>query len=345
MPRLIDKLRQPKVLAAAAVALALALAWAWTVGWATRVTTAVATRGDAAEVVYATGTIEPRYWAKVVTLQRKRIIEMCQCEGQPVKKGDVLVRLDDVEERAQLTELEARLSRLGEDVVRIKTLLDRNVASRTAYDEKVTQVREFEARIAAQRDRIADLVLKAPMDGVVLRRDGEVGEIANTGVNDVLFWVGQPKPLRIVADVNEEDIIKVKAGQRVLVRHDGAPGPLEAKVDEITPKGDPATKTFRVYLGLPDTTPLRIGMSVEANIVVREVRDVVLVPVEAVAAGAVHVVANGRVRQVQVKTGIRGTRAVQVDTGLNAGDVVVSPARTDIKDGVRVQVAPAGSKP
>lgn len=343
MPRLIDKLRQPKVLAAAAAVLALALAaWWWAGGFAPRVATVVATRGDAAEVVYATGTVEPRYWAKVVSMQRKRIIEMCPCESQPVKKGDVLVRLDDVEERAQLSELEARLTRFNEDVVRLKTLLDRNVASRTSYDEKVTQVREFEAKIAAQRDRIADLVLRAPMDGIVLRRDGEVGEIASIGVNDVLFWVGQPKPLRIVADVNEEDIIKVKPGQRVLVRHDGAPGPLDAKVDEITPKGDPATKTFRVYLGLPDDTPLRIGMSVEANIVVREARDVLLVPTEAVSAGAVQLTENGRVRRVEVKTGIRGTRAVEILSGLKAGDAVVSPARADLRDGDRVQ---AGAKP
>lgn len=346
MPRLIDRFRQPKALAiAAGVVVLLLAAWTWSGGFATRVTTVAAVRGDAAEVVYATGIIEPRYWAKVVSLQRKRIIELCQCEGQTVTKGTVLAKLDDVEERAQLSELEARLSRLNDDVVRLKMLLDRNVTSRTTYEEKVTQVREFEARIAAQRDRLSDLVLRAPMDGVVLRRDGEVGEIASIGVNDVLFWVGQPKPLRIVADVNEEDIIKVRPGQRVLVRHDGATGPLEATVDEITPKGDPATKTFRTYLGLPDTTPLKIGMSVEANIVVREARGVVLVPTESVANGVAHVVENGRGRRVAVKTGIRGTRNVEIVEGLAPGAVVVSPARPTLADGARVQDTPAGSKP
>lgn len=345
MPQLMDRLRQPRVLAAVAALLALAIgAWLWAGGLATRVTTAQVVRGEAAEVVYATGIVEPRYWAKVVSLQRKRIIDMCRCEGQPVKQGDVLVRLDDVEERAQLSELEARLSRLNEDVVRIKTLLDRNVASRTSYDEKLTQVREFEARIAAQRDRIGDLVLRAPMDGVVLRRDGEVGEIASTGVNDVLFWVGQPRPLRIVADVNEEDILKVQPGQRVLIRHDGATGPLEATVDEITPKGDPATKTFRVYLGLPDTSPLRIGMSVEANIVVRQASNVVLVPSEALSAGVAHVVDQGRIRRVEVKAGIRGARMVEVLAGLKAGDIVVSPMRSDLKEGNRVRATPVEAK-
>lgn len=347
MPISTEMMRRPKVLAAIAAACALAIVLAaWVAGgFATRVTTTVVARGDAAEVVYATGIVEPRYWAKVVSLQRKRIVEMCDCEGRTVAKGDVLVRLDDVEERAQLSELEARLARLNDDVLRIKTLLDRNVASRTSYDEKLTQVREYEARIAAQRDRLGDLVLRAPMDGVVLRRDGEVGEIASTGVNDVLFWVGQPKPLRIVADVNEEDIFRVKTGQRVLVRHDGQAGPLEATVDEITPKGDPATKTFRVYLGLPADTPLKIGMSIEANIVVREARNVVLVPTEALSGGSAVIVAGGVAKRVEVKTGLRGTRMTEAVSGLAAGDQVITPARADIRTGDRVSATAAGSKP
>ena len=179
------------------------------------------TRGDAAEVVYATGVVEPRIWAKVVALQRKRIVEMCRCEGKTVAKGDLLAKLDDVEERAVLTELQARRKRFAEDVDRLKTLLDRNVTSRTVYEDRLTQFREYEAKIAAQTDRIADLELRAPMDGVVLRSDGQVGEIAGTGTTDVLFWVGQPKPLQIVAEVNEEDIAKIRVGQRALLRHEG----------------------------------------------------------------------------------------------------------------------------
>ena len=55
----------------------------------------VVARGDAAEVVYATGIVEPVHWAKIVALQRKRVVELCRCEGEPVKKGEILARLDD----------------------------------------------------------------------------------------------------------------------------------------------------------------------------------------------------------------------------------------------------------
>ena len=66
------------------------------------------TRGTAVEIVYATGAVEPVRWAKVASLIRDRIVELCYCEGKAVAKGDVLVRLDDRELRAQLQELKAR---------------------------------------------------------------------------------------------------------------------------------------------------------------------------------------------------------------------------------------------
>jgi RND family efflux transporter MFP subunit len=303
-----------------------------------------AVKGDAAEVVYATGVVEPVHWAKITALQRKRIVELCRCEGEPVKKGDVLARLDDTEEQAVLTEIEARLERLRADAARLARLVASNVSSRIAYEEALTQVREYEARMAAQQDRIEDLTLKSPMDGIVLRRDGEVGEIAGTTANEELLWVGQARPLRITAEINEEDIIKVKPRQRVLLRHDGHEGqPLEAVVERLTPKGDPETKTFRAYLLLPNDTPLMIGMSVEANIVVREVRGAVLVPAEAVVDGQVQTVAGGQVTYRTVEIGIRGSGMVELTSGVNAGDQVASPFRDDLDEGMRIRIVDEGT--
>ncbi len=158
---------------------------------------------------------------------------------------------DDTEEKANLAELEARRALLKNDVDRVTGLYKLNATTKTALDQAVTALQEYDARIDARREKIADLVLRAPIDGVVLRRDGQIGDMAGTAVNDALFWVGKPKPLRVNADVNEEDMPRVKLGQKVLLRHDGFPGQsLEASVGEITPKGDPQTKTFRAYLAL-----------------------------------------------------------------------------------------------
>jgi multidrug efflux pump subunit AcrA (membrane-fusion protein) len=283
-------------------------------------------RGDAAAVVYATGNVEPVNWAKVAALQRKRIVEICRCEGQPVRKGDILVRLDDDEERAVLTELEARLARYRDDAERLRGLVERNVTARTALDEKLTQVREYEAKVVAQKDR-------------------EVGEIAGTGVSDVLMWVGQPTPLRVVAEVNEDDILRIKAGQKTLLRHEGhASSPLLATVASLTPKGDPQTKTFRVYLELPPDTPLRIGMSVEANIVVAEARNAWLIPTEALSGNVVQKVENDRIRLLEIETGIRGTRMTEIVGGLAPATRLVSPFKPQLRDGARVFASDAIGK-
>jgi RND family efflux transporter MFP subunit len=322
------------VLAGLAILTAAAV-WRWR---APEVAVVQPTRGNAAAVVYATGLVEPRSWAKVAALQRKRIVEMCDCEGKTVRKGDVLARLDDIEERAVLSEIEARVNRTKEDVDRLKGLLDRNVTSRVAYDDKLTLLRELEARVRAQKDRIFDLELRAPIDGVVLRRDGEVGELTGTGPNDILFWVGQPKPLRIVAEVNEDDIAKIKPNQKVLLRHEGFPGaPISATVDDVTLKGDPATKTFRVYFALPDTTPLMIGMSVEANIIVREVTDTWLIPATAVSNNGVWVVVSGRLERRPVVTGIKSDRMVEILSGIAPDERVVSSPLTNPKEGQAVR--------
>lgn len=303
-------------------------------------------RGTAAEIVYATGVVEPRHWAKIATLQRERIVEICDCEGRRVKKGDILVRLDDSKELANLAEMEARRSRLQGDVARAKALLDKQAGTRTSYEQVLTQLQEYDARIAAQQRRIDDLKLRAPMDGVVLRKDGEVGEIAiNTG-DEALLWIGEPKPLRIVADVNEDDIPRVKVGQKVLLRAEGYKEHiLPATVADITPKGDPVNKVFRVYMSLPDDTPLSIGMSVEANIVVEEHQDVPVVPTEAVLSGTVFRIEGGRLRRAAFDPGIRGTRMVEVRAGLAEGDLVASPATAAFRDGMRVRVIRRDARP
>lgn len=322
------------ILAAAAAA----GAW-WTWGRGEPVTAYTVRRGDAAEVVYATGTVEPLRWAKVVPLQRRRLVEMCDCEGKAVTAGQVLARQDDAEERAGLEELEARRALLEKESQRLTALLERNAASVIAVDAAATALKESWARISVVKERLDALVLRAPMAGFVLRQDFHLGEIVGQG--DVVFWVGQKTPLRIVAEVNEEDVPRVRRGQTALLRNEGFGGqPLTATVADITPKGDPVAKTFRVYLALPEGTPLLIGMSVEANIVVREQSGVLVVPAEAVSGGAVFRIEGNRARRVPVTVGIRGTRMVEVTAGLSEGERIVSPA-ADVRDGDRIRVDPA----
>ncbi|KAB2911915.1 MAG: efflux RND transporter periplasmic adaptor subunit [Hyphomicrobiaceae bacterium] len=332
--------RNHRLLVLAAVLLVAGswLLWSWARG--PQVTTVAPLRGTAAEIVYATGAVEPVRWSKVTSLVRNRLIEICDCEGKTVAKGEVLARLEEREVRAQLDELKAREELAKRELTRISQLLDRRIATPQAYERALADVQQVQALISAQTQKIAEYTIVAPMDGVVLRRDGEVGEIVEAG--QVLFRVGVPRPLRVVAEVNEEDIPRVAIGQKVLFRTDAFAGRLlEGRIREITPMGDPVAKTYRIRVALPDDTPLQIGMSVEANIVTKEKPNALLVPAEALQGKTLVVAEGSRARRRTVETGIRGTHAVEILSGIGENDRIISPFPPDLKDGARIRPAAA----
>src|SRR5690606_32949289 len=124
--------------------------------------------------------------------------------------------------------------------------------------------------------------------------------------------------------VDGEDIARVRVGQRVLLRADAFPDQaLPATVAQITPKGDTTRKSYRVRMALPDDTPLHIGMSVEANIILREEAEATLIPPSALRDGHVFVIQKEEVRRRAVTVGVQGPGAVEIREGLNPGESVV----------------------
>ncbi|ALM53969.1 efflux RND transporter periplasmic adaptor subunit [Halomonas huangheensis] len=325
--------------------LALLAGCALAIWWAMRptpVTTVTPVRGDAAEIVYATGVVEPRDWAQLAPLARGRIEYLCQCEGEWVEQGSVLARLDDREAKARLEELTTRAAQADDDLARMERLAQQRAVSQQSLDQARSDAYRARALASAQETLLDHHVLRAPLAGEVLRQDAEIGEIA--GPDQALFWVGQPQKLQVVAEVNEEDIPDVESGQRVLIHADAFPErKLEAKVIRVTPKGDPVARTYRVYLELPEGTPLRIGMSVEANIITRVVNNAQLLPIEAFQQDEVFIVDNDEAQRRTLDVGIRGTERVEVVTPLEEGTQVISPWPTELSEGDQVTISAGDS--
>ena len=318
--------------------LALAGAWVWR-GLPPSVAVAAATTGPAVQAVYATGNVEPVHWAKVGPAVRARIIAVLVEEGARVTDGQPMARLDDREAQHRAEEAEARANFAQEDLARVRTLVARDVASRAALDRAEAEARAVRAVAEAAKRRLDDYIVRAPSAGLVLRRDAEVGEVVDTPA--ALFWIGEPKPLRVTAEVDEEDIAQIREGQRALLRADAFAGQvLNARVTQITPKGDATRKAYRVRLALPEDTPLMIGMTVEANIVLRETANAVLVPPAALRGGHVFVAQGEVARRRQVTVGVQGPRAVEIRQGIAAGDLVVLDPPQGLKDGQALRLRP-----
>lgn len=319
--------------------LALALAagggyWLWR-HWPPLVEVGTVIRGPAVEAVYATGTVEPVRWAPVAPAVKARLLELHVDEGAPVRAGQVVARLDDTAARAQLVEAEARARFAADAASRLRMLVRRGAAAQSELDRAESEERATAALVEVAQRRLEDYLIRSPIDGQVLRRDGEPGEVRDT--TDAIFWIGEPLPLRVTAEVDEEDIPRVRPGQRALLKADAFPErALEGRVAQITPKGDPVQKTYRVRIGLPDDTPLMIGMTIEANIIIAE-REAVLAPASAFRGGSVLVL-DGRVARVRpVETGIVGRALIEVRAGLEPGEVVVLDPPPDLADGQRVR--------
>lgn len=332
------------VLVPALIALGLltaATAVAWYFLGPVRVTASVPSRGLAVEAVYGSGIVEPEVMVAIGPKVSGRLQELVVDEGDAVRKGAVLARLDGRELAAAVAEWESRV-RFGEaEFRRIEELFRRRLAAASDLD----RVRNELATASAARDRVreqlADLTLRAPDDGVILRRDGEIGQLLRPG--DTLFWFSCCGGLRVSAEIDEEDIPAVQPGQRVLIAADAFPQRVfDGTVSEITPKGDSVARSFRVRIALPADTPLRVGMTADCNIILAERADALLVPATAIAGDKLWVIRDGRLAQQPVTLGAGSDGLVEIRAGLAADDPVVSSLRAGLRPGRRASVQSGG---
>ena len=304
-----------------------------------------AVRGPAVQAVYATGTVEASVTVRVAPQVAGRLFELKADEGQAVKAGDVLARLDDSDLRASVSELEARAAYATQQFERTSALQDKGWVAKDRFDQAKSELDAAKQAARRASELLRFMQLKTPADGLIIRRDGEVGDFIP--VNQPVFYLAKAGvPLRISADVDEEDIPLVKVGQKVLIRSDAFLSRVfSGEVNEITPKGDPVARSYRVRIELPADTALMIGMTAETNIVTSEKQDALMVPATSVTNSAVWVVRDGKLESVPVQIGIKGRERVEAASGLNAGDLVVAEPPKGLKAGesVRVRLADAAS--
>ncbi len=338
--RLFDKKTVFPFLAALAVLLIIGTFWKVTKPESHEL--AEVEKGKAVEAVYATAVVEPVLWAAIAPVTTGRITELNVQEGQEVKAGDILARLDDSDIRSQLDENRALESYHAAEVERAEKLIKTGALSEDKYDQRKTNLIQVRARINMLEQQISQLALASPLDGRVLWRDVELGEVKEAG--KPLFWVGKPHPLRLEAEVDEEDIPKIKSGQTVLITADAFPGEvMEGLLHWISPKGDPINKSYRVYVSLPEDTKLMIGMTVETNTIVNQKNEALLAPLAAVTDdSSVWLAQVGSMntytaKRVPVKTGIKGENKIEILEGLKQGDKLVLPPFEGLKDGLIIQ--------
>ncbi len=275
-------------------------------------------RGPIVQTVTAPGVVEPVEEAEIASQIVGRVVEVRVKDGDLVKKGDLLVKLDETQARAMLDSSAARIERLKasiaqaeaerekaeRDVNRSVKLSARNVATPTELADARSLLAKFAAALsvahndlreseAMRRTSQQDLdrtEIRAPIDGVVAGCEVEVGEVVIAGTTNlpgtVLMTVGDLNHMRVRAEVDETDVPLVKPNQPAKVFLQADPTqPIAGKVDRVAPKGKKTDEIVSfetlVLVGAADAA-LRSEMTATVEIEVRRADDVLGVPVQAV---------------------------------------------------------------
>jgi RND family efflux transporter MFP subunit len=333
-------MRRSSVVVATLVAVAVVALLAWRKLRPLEVTLAHPSRGPAVEAVYATGLVEPTLEIRISPRAPGRIVELNTDEGAEVKKGEQLARLEDADLRASVAELEARTQYAKAQYERSLKLRLAALIAQDAVDQAKTEFDAAQATLKRAREQLAYMRLVAPSSGRITKRDGEIGEYIPA--NQVIFYMAGPAPLRVTADVDEEDVPRVKPGLRVVMHADAFPDRIfEGRVDQVTPRGDPVARSYRVRVGLVGDPPLNIGMTIETNIIVSGRQNALLVPSSSVVEGRVWIAEGEHARRRPAKIGVIGADKTEILAGLSEKDLVIAHPPENLSDGARIKAAPA----
>jgi membrane fusion protein (multidrug efflux system) len=315
------------------------------------VTVAPAELGAAARSVTATGTVEPIRTVGVNSRLAGALQSVRVEEGDTVRQGAVLARMETRELEAQLASAEAALEVTRRAAERAEELRKLQIVTAAEYERD----RAADAAARATRDqlrtRIGYATIRAPITGIITEKHVEAGDVV--AVQARLFAVADRSTLVVRVPVSELDVPGLAAGQDVRVAIDALGGsPVGGRIRRIFPGADTALRMVPVEVALtgPDVHRVLPGYLARVTFETGPSRAALWVPIGAVvgASGSqsVFVIEAGRAARRPVRVGAVREGAVEVVEGLREGDSVVVAGQTELRDGVAVRVVPApGSAP
>jgi HlyD family secretion protein len=376
----------------------------WYIVLAKAVGTYAVVQGDLLQSVVASGQVITPARASIAAEITGRVVSVPVAEGDTVRRGQILVELDQTDERAALDQAHAALAQADAKLRQIQQtalpaaeqalrqaqanltqaerswqrtsdLVAQNFVSHAQLDDAQrnldvaqSQLRAAELQVASERPGGSDFllaqtarraaetaigaaqakldstVIRAPADGVLIGRSVEPGDVAQAGKALMVF--APAGETQIVVNIDEKNLGKLAIGQKALVSADAFPGEsFAAELFYLNPGVDPVRGAVEAKLRVPQPPAyLRQDMTVSVDIEVGMRRNVLIAPADAVHdAGTAHpwvlVVRAGRALRQPVTLGMRGDAAIEIVTGLSAGEALVPVTNGMVAAGQRVRPA------
>ena len=325
---------------------------------------AVVARLDTVQVrIRSVGSLEADQRVRMSAEAPGRVSEIGFTEGATVRRGEVLLRLDQRKLRAQVEANRAAVNRadreaanLERQVERNRTLLQAGAISEQAFDDLQTRyeaarsrLEEARAQLALAQSRLEDATIRAPFSGRVGAREVDIGTFVDPG--DALFIVVDNDPLEIEFTVPERYIGQLEVGSPVELTVSSFPErTFDGRVSFVSPVVDPQNRTVTLKASIPNPRDeLRSGQFANVTLQLETKPDAVVVPEQAIVPSGgeryVFLVERGAAVRRTVELGTRSAGRVEVRRGVRAGDTVVVAGQQRLGPGspVSPRIRDAGS--
>ena len=315
------------------------------------VTTIVAKQGTWPSTLSVVGTMAPVHGVTVSADLPGTVDTITFDSGSFVHEGDVLVKLDTRQERAQLAAMEAQrdLAKINYD--RMQQLVNEGVISRQDYDKSTAEQKQTEANVGEIKATIQRKTIRAPFSGILGIRQVNLGQYMSAGT--AIVSLQALNPIYANFNVPQQVMSQMRPGQNVKISTDGASGhEYTGRVNALESTVDESTRNVQVQATLANPeNKLRPGMFVQVEVGVGAQRSLFPLPASAINYAAfgdsVYIVTDLKgpdgktyrgVRQQFVKIG--GARGDQIGivSGLNQGDEVVTSGAFKLRNGAAVAV-------
>jgi len=322
------------------------------------VRTAIVQTRDLAETLSLTGTLDPSAEVTVVPEISARIERVLRNEGDRVGRGQLLAVLDDTDFRLSRDRAKANLDLAEANRAHARAENDRadallktggitdkdHLSAQVAVQVAEASYAQARSELAIAERQLGRSQITAPIGGRVTKRHADAGTIVSAGTR--LYTIVDDSVFEFRSSVGSGDIGRLKVGETVTVTVDALPGFVtEGKVSRISPQVDIRSRSFEAIIRVPGRPQLVSGLFARAEVKVREVPGSLTVPPAALlrdgsdpSKAQTYVVAGNKVQRRDVVVGVETPDAVQVTSGLKAGDVVVVDPPSALGPGAQVQV-------
>lgn len=298
-----------------------------------------------ADKITAVGSLKALDTVKISAEIAGQVAQIDFVAGNYVKQGSALIQLDDAIYQANLKSAKADLTLSSVNYKRTADITKQGLLPQQQLDTALADLQDKQADVDVKSKQVDKMTLRAPFDGLLGPRLVSIGDYIAVG--QPLVTIVNINNLTLEYKVPENYLAQLQRGQKVQIKTNAYPKRnFVGTVSFISPTVDEDTRTIMLQATIPnDDHLLRPGLFVQLSQQLGAVKQILVIPEECliptIDGDRVFTVVAGKAVSKPVKTGLRNGRWVQVISGINAGDAVVSAGQQKLKDGAEVTVAAA----